>query len=447
MLKAFQKYLKKEQLIQPGEKILLAVSGGMDSVAMAHLFVQSGWSVSMAHCNFGLRGADSDRDEQFVRQLAEQLQMPLQLKTFATRDYAKTHKVSIQVAARELRYNWFNELLEDGGYDGVATAHHLDDQIETFFINALRGSGLAGLRGMLARKAGIIRPLLFATRAQIAHFIETQQLAYREDRSNASLKYRRNQLRHQVLPLIEQINPEYRKVMGRNMERIRMAETVYQQAMDAHKQRAFCELNGAVGFRLNVLKELHPLKIYLQEWLAPYGFNYAQIDAVADCLDESSGKQFFSATYKMVKDRNLLLLSPMQPIGKSACRLYHIAAGEKRISVPIDLEICEFAIQPSSMLPKSADMACLDADLLSFPLVLRKWKNGDRFQPLGMKGMKKLSDFFIDRKLSLLQKDQIWVLCSKDDIVWVLGQRIDHRYRIQANTKKALQICWHPTVK
>lgn len=429
------KYASEQALFEEDSRVLLTVSGGIDSVVMVHLFAKAGIDFGIAHCNFCLRGQESDGDAAFVEKLAQRFQVPFYLKTCDASAYAKAYGVSIQMAARDLRFAWFEELIKEQGYTAYATAHHADDAIETYLINQLRGTGISGLHGLLPKNGNLIHPLLFATRNDIKNYVKEQGIAYREDSSNKSTKYMRNSLRHQVLPVFETLQPNYREVLLKNMQRFAAVEHIYQQEIEAFKQMHIQKKEDCLQIPFAVLKTLPYAETYLYEIIKVYGFAFSHAEEMMQSLSEGvSGAQFFSDNYRILRDREHFVLSELPAKEKA---FFMLNEKEGKTEQPIGLE---WKCTTDKTLVADPKTALLDFDKLQFPLVLRKWEKGDFFVPLGMKGKKHLSDFFIDSKLSLIEKEKVWLLVSGRDIVWVVGQRIDDRYKVQAVTTQVLNV-------
>ena len=419
------------ELFNSDSRILTAVSGGVDSMVMLHQLHCAGIHVAAAHCNFGLRGDESDADEHFVTSEAEKLGIPCFSKRFDTLSHAAQHGLSTQMAARELRYRWFHDLAESEGFDVIATAHHRDDRIETLFINLARGTGIHGLTGIRPRSGKIVRPLLFASRMEIEAYAEENGIAFREDSSNATDKYARNHIRHHVIPGMEKFFPGMRQSMERGMENFSAVELFYNEAIERYKSQIVTQKDdlALIDFQGLSLSPSPPALLY--EILKPYGFANA---VAAEILENhSSGRQFFSETHRLVCDRKHLTLQKTESEGQ---REYLIEEHATGIDAPIRLKIEIFDRHDGYAPPANPNIACLDADKLQFPLLLRKWKSGDKFQPLGMKNMKKLSDFFTNDKLSLIEKERCWILVSGGQIAWIAGRRIDERFKIDAGTKR-----------
>jgi tRNA(Ile)-lysidine synthase len=464
------RFIKEEKLFDKSSRILVAVSGGMDSVLLLHLLYEAGFDIAVAHCNFSLRAKESDGDETFVSQLADKLDIPYHVKRFDTVDHAEEKKISIQMAARELRYAWFEEVRIKNGYDVIAVAHHRDDEVETFFINLIRGSGIAGLHGIKAKTGNIVRPLMFSDRQEIEEYVKKNKIKYREDSSNASLKYMRNKLRHQLLPLMKELNPDIEKTVKGEIERLKQLESLFlEMAEEKRKEivvppaspfvqpcrqseesrfpsRRFAPQDDAgrledrqegslVKFDIKKILALPQKELFLYELLKPYGFSGDIIATICKSLTGEAGKLFFSLTHRLVKDRTQLIVSPIA--GIETKQDFIVTEGYKELKEPIHLKFNTICISKDfDVKIKDRSIAMFDADRLQFPLTIRKWEKGDFFYPFGMRGKKKLSDFFTDNKFSLIDKENTWLLCNGNDIMWVIGSRTDNRYRITTSTKK-----------
>lgn len=441
MLKGFKTYIETTGLFHPADTILLAVSGGIDSVAMVHLFQQAGFNYAVAHSNFGLRDKESDGDEDFVKTLAAQNGVPFFVKHFETKLFAEEQKISIQMAARDLRYSWFDELLSQQGFAFVATAHHLDDQAETFFINLLRGTGISGLHGILPKQGRVIRPLMFATRQQILEFAMAEKLAWKEDSSNKSRKYLRNKLRLDVLPELTKIDRQFSRKLDATISHLRDVETIFDKHVAGVAEDMVQHTDQGDFISIDWVYEYEPHDTWLFELLKPYGFAFPVVKEIVRSLDSISGKTFYSPTHRLLRDRENLIIqtrakvdSENEDIDKQL-----IAQGTTHFSGALELVFSETK-DVKNLLNGDNETACLDFDKLTFPLVLRKWEKGDWFIPFGNKGRKKLSDFFIDHKLSLADKEKTWIIVSGEDIAWIVGLRMDNRFRITPQTRKVLQV-------
>lgn len=443
MLEQFKDYVKGYRLFGPDEPILLAISGGVDSMVMADLFHRSGFNFAIAHCNFGLRGSESNQDEAFVAGIAETYGVRFFVKHFKTREYAGFNKISVQMAARTLRYEWFDELILTEGYKAIATAHHLDDQIETFFINVLRGTGISGLHGIMPHRTRVVHPMMFAFRRQIEEYAGDEAIAYREDSSNRSSKYVRNKIRHDLVPLLGEINPEFRKTITTTIDQIRETEILLQNHLDDIRSRIVkVTSNEAISLKISELLSLSPKEAYLYELLQPFNFNRSVTDEIADGLEDISGKQYFSTSHRLVKDRELLLINALGPAGSQPAAETLIDDKVSEIKKPIQLRFSQIENNPEIAVSKNGSIAMVDASKIIWPLRLRKWKEGDTFVPFGMSNNKKLSDFFIDNKFSIVEKENAWLLISGNEIAWLVGHRIGNGYRVGPETKTILKIEW-----
>lgn len=441
MIEQFQNFVKKEKLFKADDKILLAVSGGMDSVLMCELFYNAGFKFAIAHCNFQLRGDESNQDEKFVSDLSKKYNVPFFVTSFQTSEFAAENGISIQMAARELRFKWFQELLETENYDYVATAHHLDDQIETFFVNLSRGTGIAGLHGIQPKHKKIIHPLLFVYRKDIETYISENKFDFREDSSNKSTKYKRNKLRHNILPLFDKLNPNFSETITKNINLLKESEIIFRKEINRVKRKAVHSKAGKTFVNIKILKSHGQISTYLYEFLSHYNFSFAVVEDIIKSMDDISGKQFYSETYRLLKDREYLIIAPLS--NESSNQFgddYFIEKEQSEITKPLNLSFSFIENFNEFKISKDSSIASLDSSKLEFPLTLRKWKKGDYFYPFGMNKKKKLSDFFIDEKISIIDKENIWLICSGEKIAWIAGHRIDNRFRISKNTKQIFQI-------
>lgn len=437
MLQGFISNLNRLDLCRPHHRILLAVSGGIDSLVMAHLFIEAGYDCAIAHCNFQLRGKDSHLDEQFVRSQASYLEIPVYVKLFDVQKEMRERGISMQMAARDLRYKWFEELLIENSLDRVATAHNKNDSVETFFLNLSRGSGIRGLKGIPPRRGRIIRPLLFATRDQIESYQQSRKIEYREDASNLTTKYQRNKIRHDVLPVMDQINPGFMEIMAGNMERITEVFDIYDAAIRKIRKDLFEEKAGKIIIHAEKLKALSPLQTWLFELFSPYGFTRMQCQGIQKILDAGPGRQSISTTHRLFKDRDHMILVPA---GSDSFQRFYLDSPEKHSSLPFPLDMEVMNREELQIIPDDPWIACLDLDMIQFPLTVRHWMHGDYFFPLGMDQNKKLSDFFVDEKVPVPEKEQIWIMASGKKIVWIMGHRIDQRFRITPSTSRVLML-------
>lgn len=437
MISRLIKYVKDQHLVNPSDCTLIALSGGIDSVVLCSLFQQAGFSFGIAHCNFKLRGNESDQNEKFVEGIADQYQVPFHLKSFDTEKYANDNKLSTQMAARDLRYEWFEEIRLKHNYTSVATAHHKDDQVETLFINLFRGTGLPGLHGILPRQKNLIRPLLFADRKQIIEYKDEYKLAFQEDSSNASDKYLRNKIRHHLAPALEKIDPEYLNTFEANMIRFQNAEDIYLQKVENIRDEILSESKNEVRISIDRLKKLNPISTYLYELLKPYNFSFQTSEDIIGSLNNEPGKLFYSRTHKLLKDRDYLIIRAQMK--ETTAEQFLIPKDCDEINSPINLKIKKIKLDNSFKISDNPSIASLDKRNIVFPLKLRKWKQGDYFIPLGTKNRKKLSDYFIDRKFSIFEKEDCWLLCAGEEIIWIVGYQISNRYKVSPETSDIIQ--------
>jgi len=436
LLQQFKKHIQTGNLFHEKDKLLLAVSGGVDSVVLCELCRQAGYDFAIAHCNFQLRDADSERDEKFVSELANKYKVDFHVVRFDTKDFAKERKISTQEAARELRYGWFEEIRKKNGYQYILIAHHADDNIETVLMNFFRGTGIKGIRGIETKHGFIVRPLLFAHRSELEEFLQANKLDFVADYTNQQDDYTRNYFRNQVIPFIEKTFPEVNENILSNISRFREVELLYQQAVDQHKKKLMENKGNEIHIPVLKLKKAEPLHSIVYEIIKEYGFSSSQTDEVITLLDSESGKYVPSSSHRIIKNRKWLIIAPNDAEKTDIIIIdgpgnWQFATGNLQIETT-----------PTVNHQRSTDnsLACLDADEIKFPLLLRKWKQGDYFYPLGMKKKKKLSRFFIDQKLSKTDKEKVWVIEMDKKIIWVVGYRIDDRFKITDKTKTVLRI-------
>ena len=433
MIEKFQSHLLNNFPFLSGKKLLLATSGGLDSMVMAHLFKTLNFDIALAHCNFQLRGNESLEDQFFVQNYAEANDIPVFITQFDTQSFAIDYKLSIQVAARELRYNWFYELLEKENFDYILTAHHADDTIETFLIHLIRGSGLEGFTGIPAQNESVIRPLLAFSREEISNYAAANVVQWHEDSSNSSDKYLRNKVRHDIVPLLKELNPSFLTSFQNTQKYLNEAQVMVEDATIMIYQQVATEVNNEIHYNIDKLKILPNYKSYLYQWLKEYGFS--AWDDIYELVDSQSGKQVFSNDFRLLKDRNTLVLAPITE--NNSTEVYYIEENQNEVSFPIKLTISNQNFVSNT----DNSIIFVDADKLKFPLQLKRFEEGAIFQPFGMNGKsKKVSKLFKDEKLSLLQKENTWILYSNEDIVWVIGIRQDERFKINIDTKNSLQI-------
>jgi len=432
-LQNFLDYIRQNALFDPQQRILLTVSGGKDSVLMAHLFKQAGFDFGIAHCNFGLRGGESQRDEHFVRTLAALLDVPLHVTHFETKEYAAEHKISTQMAARDLRYRWFEELRVAHKYDLIAVAHHQDDAIETVLLNLVRGTGIAGLHGILPKRDYLIRPLLFLSRMGIDRLIEDNEIGFVEDSSNISTAYARNKLRLDVIPRLKEINPKLEQTFEHNIRRFAETELVLQQAVEKARLDICTVTTNGIYLSIEKIYRLEPKRLLLFEILKVYNFTETVVEEVLAAAAKQSGTSFYSQSHRLTIDRDALIVTKITGGPAHLNQMVHPA------DTHITLATQVITLTYSDIISYENDphKAFVDADQLSFPLVVRSWQDGDRFKPMGMNNYKKLSDFFIDQKVPVPQKENIpLVINGNGDVVWVAGLRQDNRYKVTGTTKK-----------
>ncbi len=444
MLHSFLTYINEQSLFKPTDKILLAVSGGKDSVVLFDLFCRAKFNFEVAHCNFQLRGEDSDQDAVFVAQLCASNGITFHATTFSTKAFAQANKLSIEMAARQLRYEWFEQIRQESDCQYIATAHHLNDSIETILLNLTKGTGISGLRGILPKKEYIIRPLLFAARTEIESYVAHKQLQWREDSSNASNEYQRNLLRNEVIPLLKRINPNLEQTFARNIERLQAIESDFHKSLSYFKKAISKEENDTLFLKIETIQYWQSAAYLLEETLKEFGFNYFQSKEIYHSLTKTSGKTFHSATHTLVKDRESLIISKKEE--KSFEEILIEKGTQETAYNGIKLQISNATVEEWRAYlagEKSPNVLWIDAQRLTFPLRIRPWQEGDWFIPLGMKGKKKISDFLVDKKIPLHLKKTTFVLCSGNDIVWVIGQRTDARFKIMETTEQLLRIEIH----
>lgn len=433
MLLAFKNHLQEHFPEITDAKIIVAISGGIDSVVLAHLCKKSHLNISLAHCNFQLRGEESEEDENFVIELADALDLQVFIEEFETEAYANEKKISTQMAARELRYHWFDELCETLQYDYIFTAHHANDNLETVLINFIRGTGIEGLTGIPSRNECILRPLLPFSKIQIEDYARENNLKWRDDSSNQSIKYFRNKVRLEVIPKLMELNPQLLESFENTRSYLQQSSDLVEDYMAAIFPKIAKEEEFGYSFRIKLLKTLPNTKAVMYSLFRSFGFT--EWEDVHSLLDAQSGKVVYSKTHRLIKDReNLLLTTIPQDIDKS----FEIKEGEEVVMLPMGT----FHFEEVPEIPKMQkdDAIFVDWGRLKFPLVVRKWERGDYFFPFGMQGKKKLSKFFKDEKLSLPQKENCWLLCAGEAIVWVIGLRLDDRFAVNEDTKRILRI-------
>ena len=420
-----QKFIEEKKLFNLQDKILVALSGGADSVALLRVLLSLGYTCECAHCNFHLRGLESDRDEAFVRQLCEKQGIPLHVTHFDTSAYAKEHHISIEMAARELRYEWFEHIRKEIGASAIAVAHHRDDSVETFLLNLMRGAGINGLKGIPVKNGLIVRPLLSVSREDILDYLQAIHQDFVTDSTNLEDEYIRNKIRLNILPVMKEVNPSIMETIQETTFRFSEISNIYRQDRTEAIARKVISTSPDM-FRISladILEDLAPLSL-LHEVLFPKGFNASQIQDIYRSLSSSqSGKLFFSTEWEVLRDREYIWIKKKAPAQ----------------SIP-EIKMDEVNRTPSFVIPRDKHIACLDADKIKQPLTIRKWERGDKFVPLGMNGKKNVSDYLTDKKFSLFQKENQYVVCCGDDIVWLVNERTDHRYRITESTQRIMLI-------
>lgn len=449
LLTSFKNFIARENLFQPEDKLLLAVSGGLDSVVLCKLCRQAGYNFTIAHCNFQLREAESDRDEQFVQILAATYNVPFFVKKFDTATIAKERKTGIEETARALRYEWFEEITHKKSKTNdqknedaqsptlILTAHHADDNIETVLINFFRGTGIDGLRGILPKRGKLVRPLLFARRNELESFAQVNKLDFVTDSTNAENIYTRNFFRNELLPSIEKIFPEVRQNILNNARRNRGIAALYKEALIIHAKKLLFPKGNEIHIPVLKLAGTKAIMTVTYELTKGYQFSPNQVEDIVGLLGSESGKYVQSPTHRIIRNRKWLIIAPNQT---TIAQTILIEAGDNKIA----FENGKLLINPipgtvNTKINPDSNMALLDVASIKFPLLLRKWKQGDYFYPLGMQKKKKLSRFFIDQKLSPTEKENTWVIESNKKIIWIVGMRIDDRFKIQPSTKKILE--------
>ena len=427
MINSVKDNIYKNNLFTKKSKILLAVSGGADSIFLLFVLKDLGYDIQIAHCNFNLRDVESDQDEQFVKDLADKYSIRCYVRSFDTLKFAEENKISIQMAARQLRYDWFEELLVENNFSCIATGHHQDDSIETFLINLIRGSGISGLCGIQMINNKIVRPLLSLKRNQIEYFLTKQNIKYRNDSSNSDIKYLRNNIRHQLIPLLKEINPKIQETISNEINMLNGINNIFKEKVNDIRKSIMIKREELFIIKISDLLNISNLEVILYELLRPFGS--FQVKQIINSLRLQSGKQFFSNTHYILIDRECLIISQKKETNNKEIKIFRT---DHEISKPLYMKLSEtfdLSIVNDPLFAK------FDLNKLTFPLLLRKWKNGDKFIPLGMNNFKKVSDFFVDEKYTLNEKKEQWILCSKENIIWIVGKRIDDRYKIASNTK------------
>lgn len=438
MQQKFSNHINTKFPFLKDKKLLIAISGGVDSVVLTHLLSILNFNISLAHCNFKLREKESDLDENFVLKLGEKLNIKTFTTQFETNKFAQKNKLSTQIAARELRYNWFESLVNKHQFEYVLTAHHADDNLETFLINLTRGTGLDGLTGIPETNGNILRPLIPFSRNEIIDFAKENDIKWREDQSNASTKYIRNKIRHQVVPVLKEINPSVLETFAKTTNHLKESQQIIEDRIQKVSkeiiQKDFSTSLEMTKLNIDKINQLSNPKAYLYQFLKDY--NFTEWNDVYNLLSAQSGKQVFSKTHVLLKDRNFLILTK-KGFSTEQETIVEIVENTTEITNPIHLKF-ETVKNPSL---HSKEIIFLDKNELEFPLKLRKWQNGDVFYPSGMQGKKKISKYFKDEKLSLIDKQNTWLLCNNNDsIIWIIGYRSDNRFITKKESNSVLKI-------
>ncbi len=434
MLQEFSNHINTKFPFLKDKKIIIAISGGVDSVVLTHLLSKLNFNISLAHCNFKLRGFESDSDEGFVKKLGKELNINVFTTQFNTEKFAAENKQSIQIAARNLRYSWFRDLLKKYEFYSVLTAHHADDNLETFLINLTRGSGLEGLIGIPEKNNNIIRPLLIFSRDEILNYAKENNIDWREDKSNNSTKYVRNKIRHKIVPILKEINPSLLDSFIKTSNYLKESQQIIDDKVNETALKVITKENNFIKISISKINQLSNPKAYLYQLLKEY--NFTEWQDVYNLLFSQSGKQIFSKTHTLLKDRTFLILNKKESLISSK-NTFFIDKNTLQINAPIQLK---FEAVKKEVI-QNKQIIYVDKDTLTFPLKLRKWKNGDFFYPSGMKGRKKISKFFKDEKLSLFEKQNTWILCNNNnDIIWVIGYRQDKRFQLREKSMYKLKV-------
>jgi len=435
-VKQFQEFAERHALFTPQKLVLAAVSGGKDSVLMAHLLKNAGPNFAIAHCNFQLRGAEAKRDQDFTANLAQhQLKVPFFTTDFDTTGYAKANQISVQMGARQLRYQWFEKLCAEQNFDVIALAHHQNDAVETILLNLTRGTGIAGLHGILPKNGKLVRPMLFLTRENIDLICAEEKLGFVEDSSNASIKYARNKIRLEVVPKLKELNPNLEKTFEQNLERFKQLEQLLEKTLQQLRDTVFIHQKNEVRIKIDDILLLHPQKLLLFGLLRQFDFSEQVVNNLLLSLEKQPGKLFESATHQLVLDRQEVIINQKKERGNEVA-----AIGENQDQIYFQGFKLRFLHDETPLIVKNNPMAAsVDAAKLIFPLSIRNWQTGDYFFPLGMQGRQKLSDFFVHQKVPLNQKSTIPVLVNgNNEVIWICGYRLDDRYKVSTGTKKVV---------
>lgn len=440
MLDRFREFIKKNNLFSHKDKILLGFSGGPDSVVLAHLFVRMGISIALAHVNFQLRGKESDEDQQFSRLFAQKYNLDFFTTNFDTISYSKEKRLSIEEAARELRYNWFASLSQKHNFDYIATAHNADDNIETILFNLARGTGIKGLLGIPVKRENIVRPLLFAYKKEVLFYCRENNLEYRFDKTNDDIKISRNRLRHKIIPEFEQLNLAFKDNVLKSAENLKLVYNLVSEYVDNCLLDIIKNKGNEILFNKLAFEKCKHKELILYEFLSSMGFSVGEIKSFKQFLSSQPGKLMISKKYIAINDREKVIFVYRESWHRET-QLFFLEPESSFIDLgDFGLKIEILKREQIRDLKQGEKIALLDFDLLKFPLTIRHWRNGDYFYPLGMGGKKKLSDFFTDKKLSLIDKKNIMVVESDGKIVWIIGMRIDNRFKITSKTQKVIKL-------
>lgn len=443
MLEKFIQHIQSKNLANENDRILLTVSGGADSVTMLDLFAKSDFKFAIAHCNFKLRGKDSDEDEKFVEKIAEKYRVKCFSKVCHAQDYAEKNGVSIEMAARNLRYNWFDEVVEKYNFTKIATAHHSDDSVETILMNLSRKTGLKGLLGIPVKNKNIIRPLLFASKDEILEYCKINNLEFRTDKTNFETDFQRNKIRHLIIPEFQIINQAFSQNVLQTADNLKLHKQLLEKYLKKFKKKCVLQEGEVFKIRIDKFRKYEPIELFLYEYFKNYGFNFSQIKDISQSLENQSGKRFYSDTHRLIKERDFLVLSRKS---ESKQLSFKISENQEKFVAQKDqldeiiLKILKKNIE-YTRIQTDEKIGFFDLKKIKYPLIIRKWEDGDVFRPIGMGGKrKKLSSYFKDQKFSQIEKENVWILESDDKIMWVIGYRIDERFKITEKTTDVLKV-------
>lgn len=435
MLQRLAEHIDENFSFIKNKKLLIAISGGIDSVVLSHLLHQLNYTISLAHCNFQLRGEDSDLDEKFIKNLGTELDITTFSIRFETDKYSKKNKLSTQLAARKLRYDWFQQLTEENNFNYVLTAHHADDNLETFLINLTRGAGLDGLTGIPPVNKNIIRPLLVFSREEIEEYALKNNIKWRKDGSNFETKYVRNKIRHKIIPILKELNPSLLKTHNKTIESLKQSQQIITDKIKETSIKITSKQDGVLKINISELTKLSNPKAYLYQLLKNYKFT--SWNDIYNLIYAESSKKVSTNSYTLLKDRDFLLLLP--PDKKLTIKSEHFIIHEEDVKLIDPISLLFEDVNKKTIFDKNS--IYVDKNLLNYPLIIRKWQEGDFFYPTGMLGKKKISKYFKDQKLSILDKKNIWLLCSKNnEIIWIIGKRQDRRFSPTNNTTQLLRL-------